>query len=373
MERSQRERRIALVVLGTVASAVAIGAWAGSSRGSHQTLAPSTTSSTVSAPTSSIPTTSSEVAPATMPTTGTTSPGGLSLLVEPTAGPTPIYSFMGSADRAGDSLEMTMYELDDSHAVAILCEDRSSGASVAVLLDSAYDGGTVNQADGAALSACGVSVSWAPKSTIFHQKTITVLTPSSSTSMVMSMNLTAQYYATTRDYIVVDSYLADVQAIVSTFRADTEGVVPTSGAPTGRDLIWSPGSATGLIELIAQSATGSTLLVENEELSAKVVVAALQDAAARGVHVEVCIQKSTSTKTAVAALEGAGVVVHLADLPSLYIHGKAISVNGRLVYVGSINLSDSSLYDNRELGVVTSTAGVVGALTATLQSDFARS
>ena len=81
--------------------------------------------------------------PAPATTTSTVAPPGLSLIVEPQAGMTPIYNFMSSARQ---SLDMTMYELSDPAAEQILIADHDKGVRVRVLLDHDYSGGSVNQA-----------------------------------------------------------------------------------------------------------------------------------------------------------------------------------------------------------------------------------
>jgi len=330
-----------------------------------------TATSTVTTTTASVATTTTK-APLTTQPPSSQSGGTLSLFVEPTAGLSPIYSLLSSGAGAGDTVDMTMYELSDTRVVTLLCSDHRAGASVSVLLDKAYHGGSYNQNDASALSSCGVNVHWASTSVIFHQKTITVVTSAGAKSLIMSMNLTSRYYSTTRDYVIEDSKKGDTSAILAAFNGDIASGVPQS-ASAGTDLIWSPGSQGGLVSLINEAASGSTLLVENEELSASGIISALESDARRGVHVDLCLQKTNIEAQTVSSLEGAGVAVHLSDTSNLYIHAKAISVNNSTVYVGSINFSTTSMNENRELGIVTQTASVVSGVTATLAKDFANS
>ncbi len=73
------------------------------------------------------------------------------------------------------------------------------------------------------------------------------------------------------------------------------------------------------------------------------------------------------------ALSAAGVAVRTyADSSSvLYIHAKAIVVDGRQAFVGSENFSTASLDYNRELGLITGAPGVVATVAATLAGDWA--
>jgi len=126
----------------------------------------------------------------------------------------PIYSLMSSARH---QLDMTMYELADPRAIDILEGDAARGVVVRVILDRDYAGASVNAAAEAGLASHGVQVHWAPASTIFHQKTFTL---DDHTSVVMTLNLTSQYYASTRDFAVITTDDADVAAIEEGFDSD---------------------------------------------------------------------------------------------------------------------------------------------------------
>ena len=84
----------------------------------------------------------------------------------------------------------------------------------------------MNQAAYSTLSGAGVPVAWANNSEIFHQKTITV---DGAQSAIMTGNLTSQYYATTRDFVIMDSQADDVTAIESVFASDWSGANPSPG------------------------------------------------------------------------------------------------------------------------------------------------
>jgi phosphatidylserine/phosphatidylglycerophosphate/cardiolipin synthase-like enzyme len=65
------------------------------------------------------------------------------------------------------------------------------------------------------------------------------------------------------------------------------------------------------------------------------------------------------------ALAAAGATVRAATAPP--IHGKVVVADDRLLYLGSANLTSTSLDDNRELGLLlpeASTAAEVGAIVA---------
>ncbi len=210
-------------------------------------------------------------------------------------------------------------------------------------------------------------MAWTNDSEIFHQKTITV---DGAESAVMTGNMTPQYYATTRDFVVMDSQAPDVAAIESVFATDWSSARPAAGPP-GSDLVWSPGSEPPLAALI-NSATRS-LVVENEEMDSTAIEGALESTARRGVDVTVVMTADSEWDAAFAQLTSAGVhvVVYPDTSSALYIHAKVIDVDSTKAFVGSENFSTASLDYNRELGLITASASVLGPLNTTLSADVA--
>ncbi|HWF72397.1 MAG TPA: phospholipase D-like domain-containing protein [Solirubrobacteraceae bacterium] len=282
----------------------------------------------------------------------------------------PIYRAIAAART---SVDMTMYELEDPTAERALAAAAQRGVKVRVLLDGGY-AAAENAAATAYLLAHGVEVRSAPSYfALTHEKTLTI---DRRRSLVMTLNLTARYYANTRDFAVWDSRAADVAEIEAVFDADWSGrhVVPTAGAG---DLLWSPGAEGALLALIARGHTSVT--VENEEMADQPVVAALCRAARRGARVHVVMSVpvgmtyASEWTGALRTLARCGAKVHLfhGERP-LYIHAKVIVVDGARAYVGSQNFSYTSLARNRELGLITADAPIAGSLAATVEGDYRR-
>jgi phosphatidylserine/phosphatidylglycerophosphate/cardiolipin synthase-like enzyme len=299
-------------------------------------------------------------------TTTTATASGLSLVVEPDAGLTPLYALLRSARK---SVDLVMYELEDTQAEAILAQDEARGVKVQVLLDKSYVG-KYNQPAFSYLQAHQVAVRWAPSHfELTHEKAMVI---DDKVAAVMTLNFTAQYYSSTRDFALIDNKTQDVAAIETTFAIDWAGSSTT--APKGSDLLWSPGAEQSLASLISSS--HHSLLVENEETGDTALTGALEAAARRGVQVEVVMTRQTSWSKAFDALTAAGAAVRTyAASASLYIHAKAIVVDsgysGAKVFVGSQNFSVTSLLHNRELGVITSDPALVSAVAAVVKQDAA--
>jgi len=292
-----------------------------------------------------------------------------SLVTEPATGLGPIYSLISSARR---TLDMTMYELSDPTAEAELAADAKRGVRVRVVLDQNL-ARSYNTAAFTYLSSHGVEVHWAPQSyDVAHQKTITV---DGDVSVIMTLNLTSQYYATTRDFAVIDRGPADVTAVETVFANDFAGH-SSSPEPPGADLVWSPGADATLVDVIGSAR--HTLYVENEEMSEYTIVDSLEEAAKRGVDVEVVMTYQSSWRANFDKLVAAGAHVRTyASNANLYIHAKVIDVDpgypDERVDIGSQNFSWGSLEYNRELGLDLGPAQntIIKSVAATVQSDFA--
>jgi len=283
---------------------------------------------------------------------------------------TPVYTFINTATK---TLDMTMYEFVDTKAQADLIALAKKGVVVRVILDQNLELSSNTPAFNA-LTAGGVQCHWAnPTYSATHQKTITV---DGASSLIMTLNLTSEYYSETRDFAILDTNQANVAAIEKTFNADfTNTAITPSKADS---LIWSPTDSSTDLQAIINAAT-HTLTVENEEMSDSAIVTDLENAAKRGVTVKVIMTNDDNTyATEFNALKAAGVqVVTYKDSSSiLYIHAKVIladfSYSGaQILFVGSENFSVASLTKNRELGRTMSTVSILDSMNVTLTADFA--
>jgi phosphatidylserine/phosphatidylglycerophosphate/cardiolipin synthase-like enzyme len=292
--------------------------------------------------------------------------GALRVLAEPQAGIGPIYRLINGAK---SSVDLTMYELIDTTAENDLAAAAKRGVDVRVILDAHLEKSR-NTATYDFLRAHRVHVTWAPSGMTYHQKTLTV---DGKTSVIMTLNMTSQDYAGTRDFAVIDTSKADVAAVVATFNADFARKQTTP--PDGADLVWSPTNAQAAI-LAVIGAARHTLAVENEEMGDPVITSALEAAARRGVDVTVTMTAESEWDSAFSALvkAGAHVRTYKDSTTVLYIHAKAVVADaGRSdeqLFVGSENFSAASLQRNRELGLRTTNKSVISAVAAVLSADY---
>ncbi|MFI1368307.1 phospholipase D-like domain-containing protein [Streptomyces griseochromogenes] len=276
-----------------------------------------------------------------------------------------VYDFV---DSATSTLDMTMYELEDTTAVNDLIALKAKGVTVRVILDRQHK--TANNSAYTALKNAGIGVVWSSSAFVYtHQKTITV---DGAKSLILTGNLTSQYYATSRDYGVLDDDTRDVASIEKVFNADyaAASVTPTDGD----HLLWSPTDSRNRLVSVVDTAT-KTLDVEELELSDSTVVDAIVARAKAGVAVRVVLENPSSYSSQVSSIKAAGgKVVGYSDSNGFYIHAKAMVADYGLstqeVEAGSMNISSNSLSNNRELGIILTGTGVAQPVAQTIETTF---
>jgi phosphatidylserine/phosphatidylglycerophosphate/cardiolipin synthase-like enzyme len=295
------------------------------------------------------------------------STGSYALFTEPGQGFSPVYNRINGAKK---SIDLTMYELEDTTAEHDLAAAASRGVTVKVILDQRES--SDNQSAYNYLTSHGVKVVWSWSRYYFtHEKSMVV---DGTTAVIMTANLTSQYYSTSRDFGVVDTNAADVAAIQKVFNADFAHTAITP--PAGADLVWSPTSAQSKILGLINGAQHS-LRIYSEEMDDTAVENALISAAKRGVAVRLVGENENGEyDSAYSQLASAGVKIRYYSNPSgFYIHGKVIEADYNTgtakIFIGSENFSSTSLTENRELGLIIGPQdGIMSSMEKTFVSDY---
>ena len=296
-----------------------------------------------------------------LPAVPVTAGAPVRLLILPEAGSSAVLDLLVGAQA---SLWMDMYLLTDEDALAALEGRARAGCDVRVTLEPApYQAEGANQVAFDRLAAAGARVRWAtPRYTYTHAKAFTV---DHARLVVMTLNLTGAGLGGNREYVAVDDDPADVAAAEAVLAADQTGAEAAGAAR----VVTSPdASRPALAGLIAGAR--SSLALETEELTDPAVVAALSAARARGVAVTVVWPgPAAGAPSAFLGLAAAGIDVRALGGPA--VHAKAVSADGRAAYVGSANLTPTSLDHDRELGLDLADPGLAAALAATITKDAA--
>lgn len=308
----------------------------------------------------------------TMPDMVPGPPAVHTLIVEPDDGKALVLSTIAGAR---ENITLTIYELTDSDIVSALAEAQKRGVSVRVLYNNAsfasMNEANPNQGAVVNLSRAGVAMKPAsPVFTVTHQKT---LTADKSRSVIMTFNLEPGYFATTRDFGIVTTNESEVEEIADVFEADWNYRSITPARPS---LVWSPVNSRAKILGVINHAT-KTLDVYNEEINDKECISALVAAAKRGVSVRVIaadLDGNGKNKNAptLKTLNAAG--AQAKTITSLYIHAKMVVADygtpDQVAYLGSENLGEVSLDQNRELGILVSEQPILDRLESVFSQDW---
>jgi cardiolipin synthase len=286
------------------------------------------------------------------------------VVVEPEAGPGPYLRLIQGARHA---VEVESYLLTDREVRRALVAAAARGVLVRVIVDRhPYGYAWAVPSEIRAFAGTRVEIRTSPPRFEYDHAKFVVADPgtASGAAILGSSNLThSGLGGGDREYDVETADPDVVSALDQVFRADWTG--GQEGAGPRRVLVLSPGAEEAVVRLIGSAR--HRLFVESEELgSDAAVLGAIREAVRRGVDVRLVLPASLGNgdlaRARSLALEGAKVA--LLGMP--YVHAKLIVADGQ-AFVGSENLTATSLDRNREVGIV---LPVQAKLVATFLADF---
>ncbi|MFO0675653.1 MAG: phospholipase D-like domain-containing protein [Polyangiaceae bacterium] len=269
---------------------------------------------------------------------------------------------------AKTSIHMTMYMLTADTIESTLIERHRAGVDVKVILNRNFPTNDAPNDDAfQKLQTAGVPVVWAPAAFRYtHSKSIVI----DGTSLwVMTMNATPTSLSRNREFLAIDTEAGDITQAEAIFQGD----FANRSATADGNLVLSPVNSQAKILALITSAT-KTVDLEGESLADTKVTDALVQAAKAGRTVRVVLSNDTSTtdgeQRAIDTLKQNGIVPKAVTVP--YIHAKALVVDGKWAYVGSVNYTNTSFNFNRELGVITDDPTAVSTVQTTIAGDHAK-
>ncbi len=264
---------------------------------------------------------------------------------------------------------LTTYLLTDLRVIDMLVQARANGAEARVLLEDApFGGGVAAKSSFERLEKAGIPVKPGnPAFRFTHQKSIVI----DQTAYVLTANMTRAAFQANREFGLIVTEPADVAEIVAAFNADWERKPFVPASPR---LIWSPVNSRARINAVIVSAMAS-LDVYAEVVQDNDQVRLLVEAARRGARVRLIVPPPDGGIAAtptddMARLRAGGVLVRQLRSPTQ--HSKVMQSDGKIAFVGSQNVTATSLDLNRELGMLVSDAGVLTRLRAVFEIDWAR-
>jgi phosphatidylserine/phosphatidylglycerophosphate/cardiolipin synthase-like enzyme len=284
------------------------------------------------------------------------------LVVEPDQGEAPL---VASLQKATASIHVLSYDLGPSQVLSTLEAKAKAGLDVKVILDQSEQ--SFDQPAFDALQAAGAQVEWsAPQFTYMHAKTFVV---DGAEAVISSGNFDLAQLQAERNFAAIDDDPQDVAVLAALIDADWARATPDLSCTR---LLVSPVNAKPRILSLIQSAQ-KTLDIESMEFADTDVQAAVVAASKAGVAVRVLIADTgfvAENSAAEQFLTGAGIPGKTMATPE--VHVKAIMVDGDRAYLGSENLSYTSLTENREVGLelLSSSGEDVAKMEATFEKDW---
>jgi phosphatidylserine/phosphatidylglycerophosphate/cardiolipin synthase-like enzyme len=297
------------------------------------------------------------------------------LILEPDDGRTLVLQALNAATT---SIDLTIYELSDPPIMSALESAQARKVAVRVLYNWYSFTARMQETDITPaiqkLTQAGIQCQPAPRTfEVTHEKAFVI---DGATAIVMSFNLTAEYFGTTRDFGIVTTVPGEVAEIGAVFQADWSGVAIT---PKVTSLVWSPVNSRAKLTSLVNSAQ-KTLDIYCEEAEDPGTLGAMVAAAKRGVKVRFIAAvlsaegKINGNARGVTTLLDGG--VHAVCKTFLYIHAKMIladyGTSNAQAYIGSENFSCVSLNENRECGILVTEPAILDRLNTTYASDWAR-
>lgn len=266
-------------------------------------------------------------------------------------------------DGAQNTLDISMYLWTVKPLADRVVAAKARGVDVRVLLDPDTPG---NDNVKPIFTAGGVTFRLSP--TLYTYSHAKYMLIDGQAAVIMSMNFNVDAMNNERNYGMIDrdpDDVADVQAIFDQDWAMSGGEPPQPADLSCTRLVVSPtNSKTRIVEHIASAQ--HTLELQIMYMSDTSVRDAVIAARQRGVAVRVIMGEPSDE--AIPMLKAAGAQVKTST-SQYYLHAKLITADG-VPFVGSENMSFTSLNKNREVGALVFESSAAAVVNAQFETDW---
>jgi len=297
---------------------------------------------------------------ASLPPVTTTS----GVFVEPDDGTEPL---VDELDQARCGIDVSVYILSSKEIIDGLIRAAARGGRVRVMLEQfPYGGGATQQETINALDAAGIETRWSGSNIQFsHAKFLVV---DRQVALILNLNLTGAAFTRNREFGAITTDKTSVDQAQAVFEQDwtAQPIVPICGP-----LIVSPtDSRERFLDLIDRA--DESISFYAEVIRDKDIVQALIAAESRGVVVRILVDDGidADSQDALADLYNGGAEIRFMN--GLYVHAKALIIDGGLVVIGSQNFTATSLDENREVAIVLADQPSLQRCAAVFERDWLR-
>lgn len=296
---------------------------------------------------------------------------GYQLYIGPEAGETPVLNLISNAQK---NVDLSIYLLTNQSVITALCAAAKRGVDVRVILErNPFNPENpdaplqVNVEASKTLTKAGVRVGWSDPAFNFNHSKYMVL--DRSTALVTTSNFTNSGLNKNREMGVLVQDSKDVSELQKIFNGDwTHSYYKTSDP----HLVVSPDNSRGKLLGMISKAT-KTIRLEVEVFSDFDAIKVLSDKAAQGVDVQVLLaepSRVSSNGDVGKQLLASKIAVKYQIDP--FLHAKAVVVDDKTAYIGSINFTRSSMDRNREIGLMLEDVGILNTLKGLWDKDWSK-
>ena len=247
-------------------------------------------------------------------------------------------------DSAKISIKIEVYILTYDRIIDHLLDAHKRGVNVKVLLESTpYGAPYINGEAYYTLSSAGIEVKWAGTRGLDHAKFMII---DDTILLVGTANYAYSSFHSNREYIVVSKDPRVVGEALSVFFNDWNS---KNDKLYCRYLLVSPYNSRARLSGMIMDAN-TRILLEIEYFTDNGLASLLISKVSSGVDVRVIIEDYEANSEIVDILTSHGVKVRYSG--KLTMHAKMMIVDDKMLYVGSINFTPSSLEFNREVGII---------------------
>lgn len=285
--------------------------------------------------------------------------------LESFVGPQGLEARMGALiDSAKTSLDIQMYLWTVKPLANKVVAAKQRGVAVRVIMDPDELG---NNAVEPIFDSGGVT--WKNAGSLYSFSHAKYMIVDKAQAAIMSMNFNLDAMDTERNYGAIDKDVEDISDLQAIFEYDWKlangaTTLPPVDLKCTRLIVSPTNSKQRLLEHIASAKT--SLDIEIMYLSEGDIRDAIIAAKSRGVNVRVIIEDPMDTS--VPALKTAGIPVKQPP-SSIYLHSKLIIADS-VAFIGSENMSFTSLAKNREVGVLAFEPAAFAPIKTQFDSDW---
>ena len=284
----------------------------------------------------------------------------VAIVATPEAGEQPYLTALATAQH---SIRVEIYEMGYGGILTALENAAMSGIDVKIIFDKSEI--AVNQKYSDLLAAAGAQVMWSsPQFTYQHAKFFVV---DDATAVISTGNFSKEYSIDLeRNFVATDTDPTDVADLGALFDADWASTTPQMDCT--RMVISPINSRPRVLDVINSAHTALT--IESMQFADSTV----RSAVAARVHAGVAVRAIIADAGWVSENAAAATYLKSLDIETkwiLHMHTKVLVADGTLAYMGSENLSETSLDHNREAGVVVTDPSSISPLMTTFETDWA--